>query len=203
MGAYLFINDPNNVTDPSLRKDVYIPFNTNRTQPRTTIQAQGGFTNERPNYSINLHTWLDYVGQIDSAVSNGTYATDVAAVDGGLEPGQFYYNSTNEKIQVVPAYVPKSVVTIAADDAITVAEHAFALVLLDGGSATADVTLPAAADADGVTFYFRSIDGTTNQTSVAPDGAEDLDGANSAQVLATGDTLTVISDGTEWYSYNI
>ena len=157
------------VNNKGLAKNLYLPLNINRNQPRTTNSGTigDGAGQERPNYSVNMFDWV---------AQNDVRSLGVAqAPTGGF-------------------------VTLAADTTIAWNDtYKGKLILLDGTSATADVTLPPAADAEGAIFFFRSID-STNSTSVDANGSENLNGGTAAVAITAGNTLTVVSDGTEWYS---
>lgn len=153
-----------------LAKDLYIPLNIKRNEPRTTSPSApgAGAGKERPNNSVNLFDW---VGQ-------------------------------NEVRGLAIAQAPTNgFVTLEASTSLTWDDtYKGKLILLDGGSAAVVATLPPVATSAGAIFFFRSIDGTTNATSVDANSTENLNGGTSAVALASNATLTVVCDGTQWYS---
>jgi hypothetical protein len=59
-------------------------------------------------------------------------------------------------------------------------------------------TLPTAASATGLIFYFKKIDSTSNLMTVKGNGAELIDGLNVQSTSVQYTSFTLISDGTTW-----
>lgn len=68
------------------------------------------------------------------------------------------------------------------------------LVLVDASAGTVDITLPAAADSEGVRYTLLRLDSEANLVTVTPDGADMIDGAATME-LAAGDRRGLVSDG--------
>lgn len=60
-------------------------------------------------------------------------------------------------------------------------------------------TLPTAAAGVSQVFWFKKIDGSANAITIAADGIELIDGANTFTILTPFAAITVVSDGTQWW----
>lgn len=72
-------------------------------------------------------------------------------------------------------------------------------VLADATSAAFTITLPKAYNANGYIFTIKKIDSSANAVTVDGDGAETIDGATTQVISFQYDSVTVQSDGTEWW----
>jgi hypothetical protein len=70
--------------------------------------------------------------------------------------------------------------------------------LLDGNLDFVVITLPAAADHLNRIYNIKSID-TTFQTEVATNGSEEIDGDSSNFILSLHESITIQSDGSNWW----
>lgn len=70
--------------------------------------------------------------------------------------------------------------------------------LLKGNAAVVQATLPDAADYKGRSFRFKAID-ITNACSVISAGGDKLEGVLTAYTLTLYETITVQSDGVDWW----
>lgn len=71
-------------------------------------------------------------------------------------------------------------------------------ILLDGTSNTVTATLPAASGITGRIYKLKSID-DTNQTDVATNGSETIDGSSTNFILSKDEVITIQSDGSNWW----
>lgn len=71
--------------------------------------------------------------------------------------------------------------------------------IVDAASGAIIMTLPAAAAFDGIRFEFKKKDSTTNTVTVKGNGSELVDAANTYLLTAQYDSVTVVSDGTQWW----
>lgn len=65
-----------------------------------------------------------------------------------------------------------------------------------GGNRT--VTMPVCASAKGFVYHVKKTDSSANTVTITPDGAELVDGEASYVLEAKGDSVTVVSDGSNW-----
>ena len=72
------------------------------------------------------------------------------------------------------------------------------VVLLDGSSNTVTASLPTASGITGRVYILKSIDASFT-TDVNPSGSETIDGDSSNFSLVEDETITIISDGTNWH----
>jgi hypothetical protein len=72
-------------------------------------------------------------------------------------------------------------------------------ILCDATSASLTVTLPAASGLAGRLFNIKKIDSTTNTVTIAPSGADTVDGDTSAIIELQWVNVVVHSDGANWY----
>lgn len=80
--------------------------------------------------------------------------------------------------------------TVSASDTVVIA---------DATSNNVTVTLPAASTVNGYRFYVKRKDGSANSVTVARSGGDTIDGATSVTLDAQYTSITVVSDGSNWY----
>lgn len=73
------------------------------------------------------------------------------------------------------------------------------VVIADATSNNVTVTLPTASTVTGYRYYVKRKDGTANTVSVARSGSDTIDGATSQTLTAQYTSVTVVSDGSNWY----
>lgn len=73
------------------------------------------------------------------------------------------------------------------------------VLLGDATSASFTFTLPTAASANGLVFYFKKIDSSVNTVTVKGNGIEIIDGSNTLVISSQYVAVTVVSDGTQWW----
>ncbi len=62
-----------------------------------------------------------------------------------------------------------------------------------------DISLPAAATAEGLELIIKSENDSVDNIGVNPNGSELVDNSSTSLVLTPGDAVTVKCDGTEWW----
>lgn len=72
-------------------------------------------------------------------------------------------------------------------------------VLGDATSAAFNVNLPAASTVAGRKFNIKKIDASANAVTVDADGTDLIDGAGTYPLAAQWESITVQSDGADWY----
>jgi hypothetical protein len=72
-------------------------------------------------------------------------------------------------------------------------------VLITTGNTNRTITLPAVGTADGRILHFKKVDTGTGTVTIDTPGAETIDGNAQASILAQYDTLSIISDGSNWH----
>lgn len=73
------------------------------------------------------------------------------------------------------------------------------VVIADATSNGVTVTLPVASTVTGYRYYVKRKDGTANTVSIARSGSDTIDGATSQTLNAQYTSVTVVSDGSNWY----
>jgi len=73
------------------------------------------------------------------------------------------------------------------------------IILCDASSASITVNLPLAADSNGIVYYIKKIDSSSNTVSIDGNGSETIDGSTSQIITSQYDCATVVCDGTEWW----
>ena len=71
--------------------------------------------------------------------------------------------------------------------------------VVDATSGTVTLTLPVATSSDGLRFEFKKKDATANVVVVKGNGSELIDAANTYNLEAQYDSVTVVSYGTQWW----
>lgn len=115
---------------------------------------------------------------IELSATNGTGAVRVK--DGGI---------THSKLG-------KSVVTIT-NTGLALTQHACDIVLMSAASSNAAATLP--APTTGATIVFKRTDSSANTCTITQNTSETIDGAASMQLYYQYESVTLVSDGTNWF----
>jgi hypothetical protein len=71
--------------------------------------------------------------------------------------------------------------------------------LCDCTSNNITINLPAASTASGLQYHIKKIDSTSNTVTVDGNGAETIDGATTATLTTQYESITVVSDGSNWF----
>lgn len=71
-------------------------------------------------------------------------------------------------------------------------------VLCDCASGAITLTLPAAASNSGKVLHVKKIDSSANRVTVDGNSSETIDGTTTRVIGVQNDTLTIMSDGTNW-----
>lgn len=93
---------------------------------------------------------------------------------------------------------PIAISTKSANYTVTLTDK-FLLANTTGGAVT--LTLPTAASAVGLVFFFKKIDASGNAMTIKGDGIELIDGSNTLSTIVQYDSFAVVSDGTQWYVF--
>lgn len=75
-------------------------------------------------------------------------------------------------------------------------------ILCDASGAAFTVTLPAAASYTGKHYHIKKTDSSTNAVTIDGNASETIDGATTTTVSLQYETLTIISDGSNWHVVN-
>ena len=91
-----------------------------------------------------------------------------------------------------------SVQTItAASDSLVTTDHT---ALCDCTSNNIAIAIPASSTAtDSNRYEIKKIDSTANTVTITPDSPATIDGAASLTLTAQYETVTIVSDGTNWH----
>jgi len=73
------------------------------------------------------------------------------------------------------------------------------LVLVDASSGAVTITLPAAADFVGQLIHIKKTDATTLAVIIDGNASETIDGSLNQTITTQYVSVTLVSDGTEWY----
>lgn len=131
--------------------------------------------------TITFHQWWDTMAkQIEESVGNIQLALAAAGV-------------ALDNIGVFPSF---SVRQISATSTVLDDDY---LVLVDATSGAVTATLPTAAVKEGSQVIVKKIDASVNAVTVEGNGAETIDGALNVSLPAQYDSVTLASDGTQWW----
>lgn len=97
---------------------------------------------------------------------------------------------------VTAANLSRSVVTITNTGTALVA-NACDIVIMSAASLAASATLP--APSTGALIVFKRTDSSTNTCTINRNAAETIDGATSIQLYYQYESVTLVSDGTNWF----
>ena len=136
---------------------------------------------EKRTPELSFHQWWDaVVKQIESSFERIELALAAAGI-------------ALDNIGVFPSF---SVRQTATSETLTASDY---LVLVDANSAAVTVTLPTAASKEGSQIIVKKIDASVNAVTVEGDAAETIDGAANQSLIAQYDSITIASDGIEWW----
>jgi hypothetical protein len=100
MAVSYLSDDLAKLNNPNLQVNLYVQGNLRRNSARTTAATLPGIAQDgKPNNGINLHEWIAFIGKLDSNLSSGTFASDVAVGTTADVAGALYWNSTNSQLQ--------------------------------------------------------------------------------------------------------
>lgn len=74
-----------------------------------------------------------------------------------------------------------------------------AVIFCDASGGAFSVSLPTAAGNDGKRYYIKKTDSSANAVTIDADGSETIDDSLAAIIDRQYDSLTLVSDGTEWW----
>jgi hypothetical protein len=75
----------------------------------------------------------------------------------------------------------------------------YTIILVDSTSGAVTITLPAAASYKGRHYYIKKIDSSVNAVTIDGNGSETIDDQLTAVITVQYTSLTIFSDGTEWW----
>lgn len=127
---------------------------------------------------------LYYRDNSGNFVRLGMSATAGQVLKSGTTPSWGYTNSGFK------VYNPGGNYTVTNTDTVVFADAT-------GGNTT--ITLPAASGVSGYRFYIKRVDGSSNTVTVARTGSDTIDGATSLSLDIRYMSITVVSDGSNWY----
>lgn len=145
--------------------------------PQITIDAQGRITS-----ASNV-----------SAAGASTVITDVTTVTNGSLVD--WENSSSTVI----TWENSSLVTIGWLNTVYEITANNATILVNCASESLSTLLPAASSVSGQQFKIKKIDSSANAATVTTTSSETIDGATTYSLPDQYDSVTVQSDGTEWW----
>lgn len=79
------------------------------------------------------------------------------------------------------------------------------VILCDATGGAFTVTLPPAADVEGLKLYLKKIDASANAVTIDADGAEVIDGSLTQSLAARWQSVTIVSNSAAWWiiGYNV
>lgn len=144
----------------------------------------------RPNPFIIKHGERDNFGYAQKALmakAEPVYFTDekVLAINDD--------HSDNDTNNVIPVISQARITIIDDDYTATVEDHT---IIADGSSNTVDIELPEVTNI-GKVFKIKAVD-ITNEVKVLPNGSDKIDGEDDYVFTQANESVTFVSDGTEW-----
>jgi hypothetical protein len=86
--------------------------------------------------------------------------------------------------------------TITTTDTLDGTNH---VVFADATSGAFTITLPPAATETGRVYHIKKIDSSANAVTIDGDSAETIDDSTTVELASQYDSVTIVSDGTEWW----
>jgi len=75
------------------------------------------------------------------------------------------------------------------------------VILCDASSDAITVTLMPASNVIGKIYYLKKVDSSGNAVTVDGDESETIDGSTTQSLSSQYDSITIISDGNNWYKF--
>lgn len=102
-------------------------------------------------------------------------------------------------MRTINSVVKPIVCSVTAINATGAVPQTASVVTSDATSGAVTLTLPSAATVgNGKTYRFKKIDASGNSVTVNTSSSQTIDGASSKSLTTQWQSLTVISDGTNW-----
>ena len=74
-------------------------------------------------------------------------------------------------------------------------------ILCDASGGAFTITLPAVSGNIGIMYHIKKIDSSANAVTVDASGAETIDDSTTAVIISQYDSISIISDGVEWWIF--
>jgi hypothetical protein len=132
-------------------------------------------------------TWTD-LGIVTTVDLNGG-TIDGTIIGGAVTAAGSFTLLTADALVLTNETITASTDTLDTTDGV---------IFLDATSNDITITLPTAAAGDGLVYWIKRIDTSANVVTVDGNGAETIDN-NATVTLNTMDSITITSDGTEWW----
>ena len=148
-----------------------------------TLQIFPNATNDTVLYAKHTGT---HTG--DLILMENSSGTDLFRVD---KDGNITATSITANVSVTTPYT-----TITGDTTVTTSNE---VVFANATSGAIDVTLYLAASNGGKTLTIKKTDSSTNAVSILRAGSETIDGATSSILYRQNESVTLISDNSNWF----
>lgn len=107
------------------------------------------------------------------------------------------YDLNNAHWRITPANTVGSPIdTKTSSYPVTASDYT---ILCDATSGTLTITLPLATDVEGQIYNVKKVDSSVNDVTLAASGGDLIDGSSSVSTNIQWTTISVQSDGTNWY----
>ncbi len=116
----------------------------------------------------------------------------------GTNNGMFFEH------RVAGVWVPDGYLSSPRHNVVTVVANynvlgADSIVLCDATGGAFQVNLPAAADSEGQLLAVKKIDASANSVTIDANGAEEIDGELTQEILFQWTSLRMVCDGSDWF----
>lgn len=146
-------------------------------------------TNETGIKFYDNDTWI--VDITDSQVRS--YRKIIPGIDGVYDLGS---SSARWATTCTKGFMTDVETFTAVSDTLDVKNN---VALCDCTSNAITINLPAASTASGLQYHIKKTDSSTNAVTIDADGSETIDGAATQVINAQYQTLTIVSDGSNWH----
>lgn len=151
--------------------------------------------------NITIRAGTDAVGGAPLKFTSGALTTGGNRAVGAMEfSSDVLYltitGPTRKTIAFTDSNFVFSTTSKTGDYTITTADT---VVLVDANGAPIAITLPLASSASGYRFFVKKIDSTANAVTLTRSGSDTIDGSTTAAISVQYTSLTVLSNGTNWF----
>lgn len=137
-------------------------------------------------------------------IKGGIKLPGLASAPSDLGNGDIYYDTTLGKFRqkaggAVSDLGGVSAASVSTQTNTFTIPSANYVLLADGTSSAWTATLPTAVGNTGMMVTVKKIDSTANAITIGTTLSQTIDGASTKSLAAQWDSLTFVSDGSNWY----
>jgi hypothetical protein len=158
---------------------------------------QVGIGTATPSAKLNVEGTViinDLGADVDFRVEGDT-ATHLLFIDASTDNIGINQSTPTSRLHIAGS-IAKAIASVSTNTTLDATHHT---VLVDASGGARTITLPAAANASGRVYVIKKIDSSGNNVTIDADSSETIDDATTQIIGIQFESLTIQSDGTEWW----